>query len=135
MNPLRHQTRRQFLRNSGLIAATLSVGSLGAARKISANDKLNIGVIGAHPAGSASAYELRAFFLGDSGTVEDPVTGSLNASAGQWLVGAGRVTPPYLATQGAALGRSGQIHIDADSTGQIWVGGDAVTCVSGSVEL
>jgi PhzF family phenazine biosynthesis protein len=99
------------------------------------NTPLAIGVIGPHVAGSASAYEVRGFFPEDSGTIEDPVTGSLNASAAQWLVGAGRFNPPYIATQGAALGRCGQIYISSDTTGQIWVGGDAVVCVSGCVEL
>lgn len=97
--------------------------------------RLDIGVIGPHPAGSHSAYEVRAFFPGSSGTVEDPVTGSLNASAAQWLVETGRVTLPYIATQGTALGRSGRIYISSDSGGQIWVGGDAVECVSGFVEM
>jgi PhzF family phenazine biosynthesis protein len=112
---------------------------LGSAEEVMAikpsNTPLTIGVIGPHPGGSPSAYEVRAFFPGDAGTLEDPVTGSLNASAAQWLVGSGRFTPPYIATQGAALGRSGQIYIDSDPSRQIWVGGDAVACVSGFVEL
>lgn len=99
------------------------------------NTPLSIGVIGPHPVGSPAAYEVRAFFPESSGTIEDPVTGSLNASAAQWLVGSGRFTPPYIATQGTALGRGGRIYISADSDGQIWVGGDAVECVSGFVEL
>jgi predicted dehydrogenase len=40
------QTRREFLRASALLAGGLSVGSYAAARKISENEKLNIGVIG-----------------------------------------------------------------------------------------
>ena len=99
------------------------------------NTPLAIGVIGPHHADSSSAYEVRAFFPEHSGMIEDPVTGSLNASAAQWLVGSGRFLPPYIATQGAALGRSGQIYISSDANGQIWVGGDAVQCVSGFVEL
>lgn len=99
------------------------------------NTPLAIGVVGAHPTGSPVAYEVRAFFPGDSGTFEDPVTGSLNASAAQWMVDSGRFNAPYVATQGTVLGRSGRIYIDADDTGQIWVGGDAVACVSGVVEL
>jgi len=99
------------------------------------NTSLKIGVVGPHPPGSESTYEVRAFFPGDSGLQEDPVTGSLNASVAQWLVGRGRFTPPYLATQGTALGRSGRIRISADDAGQIWVGGDSVECVSGFVQL
>ena len=37
-------------------------------------------------------------------TVEDPVTGSLNASLAQWLVGTGQVQPPYVVSQGTVLG-------------------------------
>ncbi len=68
-------------------------------------------------------------------TDEDPVTGSLNASLAQWLIESGRATAPYLARQGTALGRSGQVRISADADGVVWVGGDVVTCVSGRVEL
>lgn len=100
-----------------------------------ASTDLKIGVVGASPPGSATAYEVRAFFPADGRTFEDPVTGSLNASAAQWLIATGRFNPPYLAAQGTRLGRDGKVYIDIDSDGQVWVGGDAVTCVSGSVEL
>ncbi len=100
-----------------------------------ANTELKLGVIGAHAAGSPFAYEVRAFFPADGITFEDPVTGSLNASAAQWLVGAGRFRPPYVAAQGTILGRAGRVYIGADAEGGIWVGGDAVSCVSGTVEL
>ena len=50
--------------------------------------------------------------------VEDPVTGSLNASVAQWLLGSGQATAPYVAAQGTVLGRRGRAHItqDDDST-------------------
>ena len=67
--------------------------------------------------------------------VEDPVTGSLNASVAQWLLSAGYATAPYVAAQGTALGRRGRAHISQDEDGTIWVGGGTVTCVSGQVEL
>ena len=76
-----------------------------------------------------------AFFPDGTTTFEDPVTGSLNASAAQWLIGTGRFHAPYVASQGTAMGRAGGVFIDTDTTGQVWVGGDAVTCVSGTVEL
>ena len=47
---------------------------------------LMLGVVGPHPAGAETQFELRAF-IGD-GDYEDPVTGSLNASVAQWLIGA-----------------------------------------------
>jgi PhzF family phenazine biosynthesis protein len=94
-----------------------------------------VGLVGPYPAGAPEAFELRAFFLKDGATVEDPVTGSLNASVAQWLVGTGRATAPYVARQGAALGRAGRIHISAEPDGQIWVGGGTITCVRGEVAI
>jgi PhzF family phenazine biosynthesis protein len=95
----------------------------------------DVGLVGPHPAGSSEAFELRAFFLKDGATTEDPVTGSLNASVAQWLVRTGRASAPYVASQGTALGRAGRVHITAGDDGQIWVGGGTVTCVRGEVEL
>lgn len=100
-----------------------------------ADTPLKIGVIGAYPAGSTHAYEVRAFFPDNGKTFEDPVTGSLNASAAEWLVGAGRFTPPYTASQGTMLGRAGVVYVTAGPDGYIWIGGDAVMCVRGTVEL
>jgi PhzF family phenazine biosynthesis protein len=96
---------------------------------------IDLGVVGPHPPGSDAAFEVRAFFPKDGSTVEDPVTGSLNASLADWLLASGRATAPYVAAQGTALGRSGRVHISRDDDGTIWVGGGTVTCVSGEVEL
>ncbi|MGW0805197.1 PhzF family phenazine biosynthesis protein [Nonomuraea sp. NPDC002799] len=95
----------------------------------------DVGVVGPYPAGSPFAYEVRAFFPHQGGTVEDPVTGSLNASLAQWLLRTGRVEAPYVAAQGTAMGRAGRIHITTDSEGNVWVGGTVITCVTGQVEL
>ena len=43
-------------------------------------DDLDVGVAGPHPPGGELACEVRAFFPKDGAMVEDPVTGSLNAS-------------------------------------------------------
>lgn len=96
---------------------------------------LDLGVIGPYPPDSPHAFELRAFFPKDGATVEDPVTGSLNASVAQWLLRTGQATAPYIASQGTALGRAGRVHISQDSDGTIWVGGGTVTCISGTVDL
>jgi len=94
----------------------------------------DIGVVALYPAGSPEALEVRAF-TGQVSTVEDPVTGSLNASLAQWLTSTGRLTAPYVACQGTALGRRGRVTITQDADGQIWVGGGTVTCVTGTVAL
>jgi PhzF family phenazine biosynthesis protein len=95
---------------------------------------LDIGVVGPYPPGSPAAVEVRAFTPADGATVEDPVTGSLNASLAEWLLRTGRVEVPYVASQGTALGRAGRVHVTRDD-GQIWVAGGTVTCVTGEVDL
>ena len=98
-----------------------------------APDDLCIGVVGPYPAGSDQAFEVRAFFSGNGMTFEDPVTGSLNASLAQWLLGSGRLTAPYVARQGTVLGRTGRVHI-SEGDGEIWVAGATRTVVSGEVD-
>jgi PhzF family phenazine biosynthesis protein len=93
----------------------------------------DLGVVGFHPAGSEAAIEVRAFFPLNGVTAEDPVTGSLNASVAQWLIDSGRLEAPYVATQGAAIGRAGRIHVDRDDDGTIWVGGRTETVIAGEV--
>jgi PhzF family phenazine biosynthesis protein len=96
---------------------------------------LDVGVAGPHQPGGPAAFEVRAFFPGNGVTYEDPVTGSFNASLAQWLLSTGRAQAPYLARQGTALGRSGQVRVTQDADGQVWVGGSVVTCVAGTVDL
>jgi PhzF family phenazine biosynthesis protein len=93
---------------------------------------LDIGVVGPYPAGSECAVEVRAFSP-SIGILEDPVTGSLNASIGQWL-GGDRLPSSYVASQGTALGRAGRVHVDKQGD-TVWVGGDAATTIKGTVGL
>ena len=92
------------------------------------------GRTGATPVSDVPALEVRGFAV-DMGVNEDPVTGSLNAGLAQWLIAEGRLPERYLASQGACLGRAGQIYVERDAQGQIWVGCDSVTCVEGQVLL
>jgi PhzF family phenazine biosynthesis protein len=97
---------------------------------------VTIGLAGPYPPGSTCAWEVRAIFSDDQGRlIEDPVTGSLNASLGQWLIASGRADPHYVASQGTRLGRSGRPHVDQDADGVVWVGGDTITLVEGRLEL
>jgi predicted PhzF superfamily epimerase YddE/YHI9 len=96
---------------------------------------LDIGVVGPHPAGFPEAFEVRAFFSVDGMTVEDPVTGSLNAALAGWLTSTGRATTPYTARQGTALGRLGRVRVDQDVNGTIWTGGGTITCLQGHADL
>jgi PhzF family phenazine biosynthesis protein len=108
----------------------------------SAFDNLEIGVIGAYPADQAAEVgadvEVRAF-CPSLGVVEDPVTGSLNASLAQWLTdprltgpAAGVLPTSYVASQGTRLGRRGRVYLERDGD-TVWVGGDAITAVRGEV--
>lgn len=114
-------------------------------------ESYDVGVVGRYPVGVVSApsaesasqpaIEVRAFFRGGRGQpAEDPVTGSLNASIAQWLLGEGHagspigLTAPYVAAQGTALGRAGRVHVD-EADGEIWIGGDAVTAISGQLTV
>ena len=97
--------------------------------------ELAIGVIGPYPAGSSHAFEVRAFFGSNGTTIEDPVTGSLNASLAQWLISTNRAHPPYLVSQGSRVGRKGRVHVIADPDGTIWIGGGTITSIVGQVDL
>ena len=97
--------------------------------------QFKLGVIGAYPAGSPEAFEVRALLplLGD--IREDPATGSLNAGLAQWLLSSGKATAPFTVSQGTAVGRRGRIHVSVDTLGSVWVGGGTHTLVSGSIHL
>ena len=79
--------------------------------------------------------EVRFFFDRGNGAGEDPITGSFNASLAQWLIAEGHAPLTYLAAQGTCIGRAGRVHIAQDAQGQVWVGGNSVTCVQGQVDI
>jgi PhzF family phenazine biosynthesis protein len=118
----------------GWIAVLL--GSAQAVLDVSPSDgDLELGLAGPHPPGSECAFEVRAFFPAGGRSVEDPVTGSLNASLAQWLLSSGRASAPYLVSQGTAIGRRGRVRIDADEDGTVWVSGATATRITGDVDL
>ncbi len=99
-------------------------------------ERIDIGVVGPHAPGGETAFEIRAIFSdGQNGLIEDPVTGSLNASIGQWLFASGRAQGAYLAAQGTRLGRTGRIHVSQDAGGDVWVAGATRTLFSGQSEI
>jgi PhzF family phenazine biosynthesis protein len=118
----------------GWVAVELASAEAVLAVKPGATD-LKIGVFARRPAGSPEAIEVRAFFPAAAGTVEDPVTGSLNAALAQWLLTSGKAAAPYTASQGTVLGRRGRVHVSADADGAVWIGGGTHTLISGSVLL
>jgi PhzF family phenazine biosynthesis protein len=122
------------LKPDGAILAGLDIGVVGPRGKV--------GVVGAQAAdaetqfeeGLTTHFEVRAFFPGNNGLCEDPVTGSLNAAIAQWLIGTGQAPSHYVAAQGTALARAGRVHVSQEGA-DIWIGGESVTCVEGTVQL
>lgn len=92
----------------------------------------DIGLIA--PSTGDTDFEVRAFFPGNNGITEDPVTGSLNAAIAQWLIGSNQAPSRYTALQGTALDRRGIVQINAVD-GDIWVGGNSVSVIEGIVNL
>ncbi len=113
------------LKPDAAVLQGLFVGVVGASGKV--------GVVA--PTGHDDvAFEVRAFFPGNNGMVEDPVTGSLNAGLAQWLIGAGLAPARYVAAQGTAMERAGRVFVE-QSGNDVWVGGGSLTCVEGTVLL
>lgn len=106
---------------------------------------LKVGVIGpyegAGPAEAPADFEVRAF-VPTLGVPEDPVTGSLNAGFAVWLIAAGLAPAHYTVSQGTVLQRAGRLSIerdddgddDGDGAGMIWVGGQAVVRITGTLD-
>lgn len=86
----------------------------------------------AAPAATQAQLEVRGF---SNTGVEDPVTGSLNGSLAEWLIAQGHLQAPYMANQGACVGRDGWVSVQQDAQQQLWIGGQTVTCVQGTVLL
>lgn len=96
---------------------------------------MDLGVAAPWSAREAAARGADIEVRGFDGVVgEDPVTGSLNASLGQWLTRLEILPDAYVAAQGTRLGRRGRISVTRDGA-DVWVGGDTVTVVAGEVTL
>lgn len=103
---------------------------------------LMVGVVGPYPedADAPADYEVRGFAPA-AGVTEDPVTGSLNASVGQWLTRTGHVTGGYTASQGTAMQRAGRVLVspqdsngdDGGTGGNVLVGGVTRALFRGTV--
>jgi PhzF family phenazine biosynthesis protein len=129
----------QALKNLGSKVGVAHVEYAAEAPTLIARSNREARAFGSRSAAGAAAseeatVEVRAF-AAPMGVSEDPVTGSLNASLAQWLIAEGHAPAHYTAHQGTCLDRDGRVHIAQDSTGQVWVGDDSVTCISGQVTL
>ena len=90
--------------------------------------------IGAYPAGSDNAFEMRTFAPA-VGAPEDPAGGSMNAPVGQWLIAAGAAPSRYRVSQGTRLGRAATIDVSAVADGTVCVGGATTTLIHGTIAL
>jgi PhzF family phenazine biosynthesis protein len=113
------------IKPDGAVLAGLDVGVVGPRGKV--------GVV-AQSSSNDTQFEVRAFFPGNSGMAEDPVTGSLNAALAQWLIGEGIAPASYIAAQGTAMGRAGRVFVQQAGE-DIWIGGHSVTVIDGTVTL
>ena len=113
---------------SAVLAVTPNLG---------AASEFDIGLVGFYPEGTSpvgAALEVRAFFASEGVALEDPVTGSLQASLAQWLIGERKITAPYVATQGQKVGAAGRVVV-SEAGGRIWIGGRTHTYVDGTLDM
>ena len=83
-----------------------------------------------------SAIHVRSFAPAQ-GIPEDPVCGSGNLSVAVFLVAAKQISnygKKYKARQGMQLGRDGRVSLRIEDD-DVYLGGEAVTCVEGSLRL
>jgi PhzF family phenazine biosynthesis protein len=93
----------------------------------------DIGVMARQDSRSSTAFEVRAFFTeGGEPLREDPVTGSLNGAAAEWLISTDRAPRQYVALQGTAMGRRGRVHIESVDD-DVWVGGRTDVVIRGTM--
>ncbi|KAF8600290.1 PhzF family phenazine biosynthesis protein [Ceratobasidium sp. AG-I] len=124
-------------------ATGINWGVVGAYKK--AQTQVERGLAGELSIGETDAnqddsphFELRAF-APKIASLEDPVTGSLNAGVGKWLISSGLAPQRYIASQGTCMGRKGRIYVSADQPnvgrGNVWVGGETKVFIRGEVVL
>jgi PhzF family phenazine biosynthesis protein len=129
-----HTRLRELNQKVGVAALTQEQPAVNLITRSSREARAFAEHAGDAPQLAAPDLEVRAF-AAPVGITEDPVTGSLNASLAQWLMAEGHVPTRYLAAQGSCLGRAGRVLLERDDGGQVWVGGQVQTCISGQVLL
>jgi len=106
----------------GKLAALNSIGITG------------VNVFGLYSGGASANLEVRSFAPGD-GIPEDPVCGSGNGCVAALVRRDGILKRHrYVASQGRCVGRDGLIAVEFEDD-TIWLGGNAVTCVEGSLKF
>ncbi|MCZ8293567.1 MAG: PhzF family phenazine biosynthesis protein [Hylemonella sp.] len=129
-----HQRLRELGQKVGVAALTQDSGAVQLIARSSRETRAFAEHAADAPQLAVPDLEVRAF-AAPVGITEDPVTGSLNASLAQWLMAEGHLPARYVAAQGTCLGRAGRVLLERDAQGQVWVGGQVQTCITGHVQL
>lgn len=129
-----HSRLRELGQKVGVAALTAAPAAVNLIARTSREARAFAGHAHDAPLLAEPDLEVRAF-AAPAGIMEDPVTGSLNASLAQWLMAEGHLPARYLAAQGSCLGRAGRVLLERDAQGQVWVGGQVQICITGQVEL
>jgi PhzF family phenazine biosynthesis protein len=113
-------------------AAVLQVN----AAAVAALPDMGIGLLGRSLPDAASHYDIR-MLSARSPRNEDPITGSLNAAVGMWLLDQGRLNSPTIMAQGVRVGRNGRVHLlpGQIGSGQVLVAGCTHILIDGKVRL
>lgn len=83
--------------------------------------------------GAEEQYEVRGLIIEQGSITEDPVTGSANACLARYLQKRG-VELDYRVRQGTALQRAGRVQVRYAADG-VWIGGQTVTVIDGTIRL
>lgn len=83
--------------------------------------------------GAEEQYEVRGLLIEQGAVTEDPVTGSANACLARYFQQRG-VELDYRVRQGTAMQRAGRLSVSYGADG-IWIGGQAVTVIDGTIRL
>lgn len=83
--------------------------------------------------GAEEQYEVRGLLIEQGAVTEDPVTGSANACLARYFQQRG-VELDYRVRQGMAMQRAGRLSVSYGADG-IWIGGQTVTVIDGTIRI
>lgn len=104
------------------------------ADRVTALPDLAVGLLAMSRPDTASDFDIR-MLSARTPRYEDPITGSLNAAVGMWLLQQGRLTKPTVMAQGAKVGRDGEVLLLPRKDGKILVAGRTTIVITGKVML